>query len=75
MYIAGFDTAGHNPTRLAQKKCFDNATTKFGSGVGREAGGGMVVATVVTEDIETLETGFCLDVWDPIFGLLLSGEL
>jgi hypothetical protein len=42
---------------------------------GGRGGGGSVLLDAVQEDEAALETGFCLDVWDPMLWQILLGEI
>jgi hypothetical protein len=67
----------YNPKKLAGAKGFVKAgagETKFGYGGGSGGGGGALI-DAVQEDEAALETGFCLDVWDPMLWQILLGEI
>jgi hypothetical protein len=67
----------YNPIKLAGAKGFVKAgagESKFGFG-GGGGGGGSALLNAVQEDEALLETGFCLDVWDPMLWQILAGEI
>lgn len=72
---SGYGT--YNPKKLAGAKGFVKAgagETEFGYG-GGSMGGGAVMLDAVQEDEVALETGFCLDTWDPALWRILAGEI
>jgi hypothetical protein len=66
----------YDPGKLSGTKGFVKAgagETKFGYGGG--GGGGGALLNAVQEDEAALETGFCLDTWDPVLWQILAGEI